>query len=165
MAEAFFWGTAGLAVVTAVAVVMARDTVNSALFLIVHLLAQAVLFLLLNAQFVAAVQVVVYAGAIMVLFLFVIMMLGIERGEDAVEKVRIQRPLALLMGVTLVAIVGIVLSQTQLPQKAFPDEAISANTEAVGRLLFSDYLLAFEITSILLLVAIIGAVVLAQRKP
>lgn len=166
MEEIFFWGVAVLATLTAVGVIMVRDTVYSALLLVVHLLALAVLFLLLNAQLIAAVQVVVYGGAIMVLFLFVIMMLGLERGEGATEKLGRQRPLALLLGGAMAALMGVVLSQAvvQPAAGALNLEEISNNTQAVGRLLFSDYLLAFEVTSILLLVAIIGAVVLAKRR-
>lgn len=169
MGEAFFWMVAILATVTAVGVVMVRDTVYSALLLVVHLLAVAVLFVLLNAELIAAVQVVVYAGAIMVLFLFVIMMLGLERGEGAMERLRGQRPLALLLGGAMAILLGVVMSRAVIQPVAgalSPQDvlAMGGNTQAVGRLLFSDYLLAFEVTSLLLLVAIIGAVVLAKRR-
>ncbi|MBI2845025.1 MAG: NADH-quinone oxidoreductase subunit J [Chloroflexi bacterium] len=167
--EAFFWVVAIPATVSAVGVVMMRDTVYSALLLVVHLLAVAVLFVLLNAQLIAAVQVVVYAGAIMVLFLFVIMMLGLGRGEGVKEKLPLQRPVALLFGGAMAILLGVVMSQTTIQPVAgalTPGDvlAMGGNTQVVGRLLFSDYLLAFEVTSILLLVAIIGAVVLAKRR-
>ncbi len=159
-----FWLMAAVGVGAAVLMLFQRNAVHSALFLIVNQFALAVLFAVLGAHFLAAVQVIVYAGAIMVLFLFVIMFLGVDRREALIETIRGQRGLAiglgaLLIGVMVVAIrLGVGLSGA--PGPAAPGD----NVEAVGRTLFTRFVFPFEVTSILLIVAAIAAMVLARQR-
>jgi NADH-quinone oxidoreductase subunit J len=161
-----FWPVAVLALLSGLGMVMARNPVHSALMLVLNFFAIAVFYVLLDAHFLAAAQVIVYAGAIMVLFLFVIMLTGVQREEDQDEPIKMQRPLALLCVVALAGILVLVM-RTTFGTVRFGDltEANrSGNTQGLGRTLFSNYLLPFEITSILLLVAAIGVIVLARRR-
>jgi NADH-quinone oxidoreductase subunit J len=164
-AEILFWGCAAAACLMGLLVVVLPNPVSSALALVVTLCAVAGLFLSLGAQFIAMVQVIVYAGAIMVLFLFVIMLLqlrGTPRGGRAVFGPRV---LGGLLGAGLLAQLGAVVSVASYP--AGPGEAAffgANNTLEIGRALYSRFLVPFEVTSVLLLVALMGAVVLAKRK-
>lgn len=159
-----FWITAPISLGAAALMLFQRNAVHAALLLILNQFTLAVFFVLLDAQFLAAVQVIVYAGAIMVLFLFVIMFLGVDRRESLIETIRGQRALALLLGVFLVAgvvfvvQVGVGLTRAELP--AMPQD----NVAAVARVLFTDFVFPFEVTSILLIVAAIAAMVLARRS-
>jgi len=149
----------------AVNLLVQRHPINSALSLIVVMGSLAVLYLLLGAEFVAAIQVIVYAGAIMVLFVFVIMLLN--AGEE--ERTRGSRVAAqlgfpavlLLLGVAAYALVTHAGSETGIPGGGGFDTS-TPNPVALGRLLFHDFLLPFEVTSVLVLIAIMGAVVLAR---
>src|SRR5687768_8274234 len=160
-----FWITAPLSVLAAVLMLLQRNAVHSALLLVLNQFTLAVYFVLLDAHFLAAVQVIVYAGAIMVLFLFVIMLLGVDRDEVLREKLRIQRPLAIFLGALLVAELvlavrlGVGLTGDVVPRFAQP----GGNIRAVANKLFTDYVFPFEVTSILLIVAAIAAMVLARR--
>ena len=151
-----------IAVAAAVAMLLSRNTVYSALFLIMNFLAIGVIYLILGAPFVALAQITVYAGAIMVLFLFVIMMLGAEKLREQ-EPLKWQRPLAIVLGLVLI-LEGVyaLLTRigTQMLTKA-PLESL-ADPKAIGVLLYTKYSLPFEITSVILLVAAIGAVVLTR---
>jgi NADH-quinone oxidoreductase subunit J len=164
-----FWVFAPISVASAVAMLLQRNAVHAALFLVVNLFTVAVFFLLLGAPFLFAVQIIVYAGAIMVLFLFVIMLLGVDRRESLVEQLRGQRVLAIVLGVGLVAEVvtavraGIGFA-TRAPE-GFAAVNRGGNTRALARVLFSDHFFPFEVTSILLIVAAIAAMVLAARRP
>ncbi|MEW6233442.1 MAG: NADH-quinone oxidoreductase subunit J [Chloroflexota bacterium] len=167
MELALFLSVGAIAILGAVGVVTLRNAVHSALSLITNMVALAVLFLMLNAQFVAIVQIIVYAGAVMVLFLFVIMLLG-EKAQEGQERRPGQRVFAVALGALLLAEI-IYVAQFNLlpglPGKATPEVvARSGNVQLVGRFLFSEYVFPFEVTSVLLLVAIVGAVVLAKRK-
>lgn len=156
----------------AVAVIAARNPVHSALGLIASFFGIAVLFVDLDAHFLAAVQVIVYAGAIVVLFLFVIMLLGVDTADDLrTEPLAGQRPLALLAGVGIVgaALVTMFLTDDALDRIAIGRESFvgpldtpGENIEAIGRALFTEYLFAFEATSVLLVIAVVAAVVLAR---
>jgi NADH-quinone oxidoreductase subunit J len=160
-----FWITAPVSVAAAVLMLLQRNAVHSALLLIANQFTLAVFFVLLDAHFLAAVQVIVYAGAIMVLFLFVIMLLGVDRQEVLRERVRGQRPLALLLGLLLAA--GMVLAVrlgVGLVNGPVPPAPEGPNVHAVARVLFTDYLFPFEVTSVLLIVAAIAAMVMARRK-
>jgi len=156
-----------ICVVGALGVVLARNPVHSALMLVMTLFGIAVLFVEENAQFLAAVQVIVYAGAIVVLFLFVIMLLGVDRREAFErEPLPAQRPVAILLGIIGLAEV-LLLARGRWPGGA---RSVSAalgtpgdNTRLVGQSVFTTYLLAFEVTSVLLVVAVVGVVVLARR--
>jgi len=155
-------------VITAILVIVQRNPVASAIYLIITFFCLAGIYLLLHAQFIAIIQVLVYAGAIMVLFLFVIMLLNLEKERKLVARHRLQKVLGVFLGIILLAQIGLIFNSVLLEgtKGKFPPEqvAILGNTEVVARLLFTDFLLPFEITSILLLVAIIGAIVLAKRQ-
>jgi len=158
-----FFLFAGLAVVGALNMVVQRHPIHSALSLILVMVSLAVLYLLLGAEFIAAIQVIVYAGAIMVLFVFVIMLLN--AGEE--ERTNWSR-LARYVGPPVA--VALLLEMGWLLYRAWPGETfVEANrfvgrTAAIGHLLFKDFVLPFELTSVLILVAILGAVVLAKRE-
>jgi NADH-quinone oxidoreductase subunit J len=159
-----FWITAPVSMAAAVLMLFQRNAVHAALLLIANQFTLAVFFVLLEAHFLAAVQVIVYAGAIMVLFLFVIMLLGVDRQEVLRERVRGQRPLAMLLGLLLAA--GMVLAVrlgVGLVSGPVPPAPEGPNVRAVARVLFTDYLFPFEVTSVLLIVAAIAAMVMARR--
>ena len=151
----------------AIGVIMARKPVHAALSLVTTLFSVAVFFVMQGAHFLAAVQVIVYAGAIVVLFLFVIMLLGIDREDAHDEPLPAQRPLALAVGVALFA--GLILvAKILVPTGASAERGSAtqgevANVERLARSLFTDFLWPFEITSALLVIAVVGAVVLARR--
>jgi NADH-quinone oxidoreductase subunit J len=153
---------ATIAVVAALAMITSRNAVHAALFLVINFGVIATFYLVLNAPFLAMVQIAVYAGAIMVLFLFVIMLLGAERlGRES--KLRWQLPLA--VGLTLLLLIeGGYLIFVRLDNPPSPTEALTDSSPlAIGELLFDSYLLPFEVTSVLLLVALVGAVTLTLR--
>lgn len=163
-----FYIMATVAVCSGVYLIFERNPVFSALYLIQTMVSIAVLYILLEAQFIAAVQIIVYAGAIMVLFLFVIMLLNLDIKEEAKNALPFQRIPAVLMGITFFTVICIVLKSKLLQGKRgeYTTAYINSigNTKLIGNLLFTDYLLPFEITSILLFVAAIGAIMLAKRK-
>ncbi|MDQ3756999.1 MAG: NADH-quinone oxidoreductase subunit J [Actinomycetota bacterium] len=152
----------------AAGVVFSRNPVHAALSLVGTLFGVAVLFVAQEAHFLAAVQVIVYAGAIVVLFLFVIMLLGVDREEDVdVEQLKGQRPAAAAIAVILlVEIVLLARAEWVTGARSVAGSATGEgeNVEKLAESIFTRYLLAFEITSVLLVIAIVGAVVLA-RKP
>jgi len=156
-----------VAVVCSIMVICQKNPVASALFLIATMVSLAILFLLLNAPFLAVIQIIVYAGAIMVLFLFVIMLLNLRRDEFGPEKRRAQRffgilfVFLLLIGMVTVIEVGIFGSKST---EAVSEAAAPAGVEPLAQLLFTKYLFPFELASVLLLVAIVGAVVMAKRR-
>jgi NADH-quinone oxidoreductase subunit J len=158
---------APLAVVSALGMVLTRNAVYSALLLVVNFFCLAGFYVLLEAQFVAAVQVIVYAGAIMVLFLFVLMLLGIGSEEAVRETIKGQRPAAVLLTLgLLVAIVGALLAGVFDAEPASLAAANEGgNVQAVGRILFTRYTFAFETAGILLMIAAVGALVLGKRQP
>jgi NADH-quinone oxidoreductase subunit J len=159
-----FWIVTPVSIGAAVLMLFQRNAVFAALFLILNQFTLAVFFVLLDAHFLAAVQVIVYAGAIMVLFLFVIMFLGVDRREALVETIRGQRFLAIGLGVLLVgSVAAAVALGVGLSERPGPAPS-GDNVRSVARLLFSDYVFPFEVTSILLIVAAVAAMVLARRK-
>jgi len=160
-----FLGLGLVAVAAALGMLFSRSAIYSALFLIVNFMTVAVFYLQLSAPFIALAQVTVYAGAIMVLFLFVIMLLGAEQGSQRSAGRWWYQPLALVLGlVLLVESAYIVLTQRGSLPALQPLPADFGSPVAVGELLFSQYLLPFEITSILLLTAMVGAIVLSLRE-
>jgi NADH-quinone oxidoreductase subunit J len=204
--QIIFFGLFALgALVTAVMVILSQNPVRSALFLVLNLFCVAVLYLLLNAYFLAAVQVIVYAGAIMVLFLFVIMLLNLGTPDKTKDKLRWQQGAALVAGISLITMVGLSVFSTAISSTpsengkptawqqpaltapdlvvTVPDRSVSAKagdmvrqevTDAqgmgtvlnIGNALYNPnkpWLFPFEVTSILLLVATIGSVVLARK--
>jgi NADH-quinone oxidoreductase subunit J len=160
---------AAIVLAGAIGVVVARNPVHAALMLVMTLFGVAVLFVLQRADFLAAVQVIVYAGAIVVLFLFVIMFLGVDREENiAAEPLRGQRPLAVAL-IALATTGLLLLGQvsrwtTGAPHVAGPDTGQS-NVALLGRSVYTTYLFPFEATAALLVIAVVGAVVLSRRPP
>ncbi len=158
-----FFVLAALAVLGAVSLIVQRHPIHSALSLIVVMVALAGLFLLMGAEFVAAVQIIVYGGAIMVLFIFVIMLLN--AGEE--ERTNFSK-LATYAGIPLaVAVTGLIAAAIVSAGGALPAPAPSGaltSTRALCMLLFTEFVYPFELTSFLILVAILGAIVLAQRE-
>jgi len=164
MEQALFLLFAAISVVCGISVVVQRHPIRSAISLIGVMGSLAVLYLLLGAEFLAAVQVVVYAGAIMVLFLFVIMLLN-----AGPEKAGLTSWPAKLLGipllVMLLALVGfVVLRMVPSTEEVHFGDFTLGGPDDIGRLLFTNYLLPFEVTSVLVLVAILGAVVLARKE-
>ncbi|HTJ77202.1 MAG TPA: NADH-quinone oxidoreductase subunit J [Acidimicrobiales bacterium] len=155
--------------VGALGVVLSSHPVHSALMLVMTLFGVAVLFIAQQAHFLAAVQVIVYAGAIVVLFLFVIMLLGVDRSENlAREPLKGQRPIALLAGVAVVASIFVLARHAWVSGAtavAGPADGPGSNVEKLADSLFTRYLLMFEMTSVLLVIAVVGAVVLARHSP
>jgi NADH-quinone oxidoreductase subunit J len=154
--------TAAIAITGAIAMLLSKNAVHSALFLLLNFGAIAVMYLLLRAPFLFVVQLIVYAGAIIVLFLFVVMLLGAERAEDDHDLLeRWQRPLALGLAAALVIEAGYVLARSgQWSLSATAINESFGDPEKVAAALFTTYLLPFEITGIILLAAVVGVVVL-----
>lgn len=176
---AAFWVTAIIAVISGLNVILQRNPVYSALFLVANFFCLAVFYLLLNAQFLAAVQIIVYAGAIMVLFLFVLTLLSPGREESGDDPLSFYRIPAALLAVVLAAVLIGVLATNAIRGATHGRFSVDGNcpipnpghtsgglgcVSTVGDQLFSNYLFPFEVTSFLLLLAMIGAVVLAKRK-
>jgi NADH-quinone oxidoreductase subunit J len=159
-------------------VVTRSHPVHAALSLILTLFGVAVMYVSQEAQFLAAVQVIVYAGAIVVLFLFVIMLLGVDTAEDLrVEPFKLQRKVAALVGVGVIGLISFAAISSRdnigvvKPQQSDAVAAVAlldphdSNIRALARDLFSDHVLAFELTSVLLVIAVVGTVLLARRAP
>jgi NADH-quinone oxidoreductase subunit J len=171
-----FFVCAALILVGAFGVILARNPVHSALFLLLTLVNVAVMFLQQHAALVAAIQIVVYASAIVVLFLFVITLLGVDQHERLDEPRRFQRPAAIVLGV-LVLIQIIVIAgnhwatgtvqqpgTVDSPNFQALDAPRTGNVERLARSLFTHYVWAFEMTAVLLVIAVVGGVVLARRS-
>jgi len=164
-----FLVAAAIVLVGAFGVIGFRNPVHAALSLVATLFGIAVLFIAQEAHFLAAVQVIVYAGAIVVLFLFVIMLLGIDRAENLGEEpLRGQRPLAVLAaaglgGLVLVGLLVGSVAVTGAPESTAAIDDSTDNLTQLARLLFTDYVFAFEATAALLTIAVVGAVVLVRR--
>lgn len=150
-----------IAVGGAVMVVTRRHPMASALYLILTLFAVAALFALRAAHFLAAIQVIVYAGAVVVLFVFVIMLINVPESRLPVERAAGIRFLGVVAAGLLIVESAVVARRFVIPPAPAGD---SGTVQAVGRALFTDYLFAFEVTSVLLLAAVIGAIALAKRK-
>ena len=169
MGEAIaFYTISAFVLLFAVLVVSTRDTVHSVLFLVVDFLFVAALYVLLGAEFLAAIQVLVYAGGIVVLYLFVVMLVNLKRPPEAYEDPQRRTKLGLGLSAAVLVELSVIVGYGYLtPAASRPAAAalpVSGNTEEVGWLLYTSYLIPFEIASILLLVAMIGAIVLAKRE-
>ena len=173
MIELFvFVAASAMVLVGALGVVLRRHPVHAALGLVLTLFGVAVHFVALAADFLAAVQVIVYAGAIVVLFLFVIMLLGVDRLEDLrIEPFKVQRPLAAIVGL---GVIGLVAASIVASRDAIGGGSGSldtptstgngdSNIRQIARSVFGDYVVAFELTSVLLVVAVVGTVMLTRR--
>jgi NADH-quinone oxidoreductase subunit J len=158
---------AAVAVTSAAGLLISRNTVYAALFLVLNFATVAVYYLILGAPFVALAQVTIYAGAIMVLFLFVIMLLGADKLPRGLV-LPWQRPMAIVLAAVLLAEAGFLLFQRlQITAGlANPDASVNTNQalQTLGLALFSQYLLPFEVTSVLLLVAMVGVIVLTKKE-
>jgi NADH-quinone oxidoreductase subunit J len=153
----------GLAIGCALSMVVQRNPLYSAISLIGVFVSLASLYVTLSAPFIAAVQVIVYAGAIMVLVIFVIMLLNIEEEEPHTQRLRFLVPLAVVLAMVLMAEAAFILFTVQQSGTPTPSASNVGLTSNIGVGLFTTYLLPFEITSILLLMAIVGAMSLARR--
>jgi NADH-quinone oxidoreductase subunit J len=166
--DVVFWVFAPISVASAVAMLVMRSAVHAALFLVVNFFCIAVMYLLLDAPFLFAVQIIVYAGAIMVLFLFVIMLLGVDRTEPLRDRLVAQRGLAILLAAGFVVELFFALRAgigfaTTAPE-GFDAVNAPGNPQALAEVLFRDYFFPFEVTSVLLIVAAVAAMVLGQRR-
>jgi len=163
----FFYAFAGLLVISALRVITARNPVHAALFLVLAFFCASGLWMLLKAEFLSLALILVYVGAVMVLFLFVVMMLDLDL-EHLRRDFKKYLPVAFLMGAVIVLELSIVLIRsfigTSSPVQPMLEESTMSNTKALGMLIFVDYVYAFEVAGIILLVAIIAAVALTLRN-
>jgi len=159
-----FFVLAVAAIGSAILMITRRNPVTSALYLVFNFFIIAVLYLFLRAQFIAIIQITVYAGAIMVLFLFVIMLLNL--GDDSLPKWKLTsgKSVAALLGVVLLIEILYFVANFISGSRLSPESESMGTVESIGKVLFSGYLFPFEMTSILLLAAIVGAILLAKKK-
>ena len=162
MSYVTFFLLAALAIGSAAGLLLRRNPIHGALFLVINLGTIAALFLTMRAEFLAAVQVIVYAGAIAVLFVFAIMVLIPGKEETGPDPLRSQRLLSIPVVAVFLALVSVVVGSATLAGGAKPP--VPGGADAVGRILFTDYLFPFEVTSVLLLAAIVGVMALTKRK-
>lgn len=166
-----FLALAALAVVSAFNIILQRNPIYSAIGLIVVLCCLAALFLTLYAQFIAAIQIIVYAGAIMVLFVFVIMLLNVREEESRIDRQKYLKFMAVPMFLALLAEVAVVIRYVNMPAPSIADPntiddpSTSLGTvESIAHAMFTDFMLPFEATSVLILMAVVGAMYLARRE-
>ena len=170
-----FFSAAVMILGGAIGVITLKNPVHAALGLVLTLFGVAVQFVAMEANFLAAVQVIVYAGAIVVLFLFVIMLLGVDESIDlSIEPIPIQRPLAAVMGVGLLGLLGAAIVRAQDALVINPGSGIDtaeasgnndANIQQLAANLYGDHVFAFQLTSVLLIVAVVGTVLLTRKWP
>jgi NADH-quinone oxidoreductase subunit J len=168
MGEAFaFYIISAFILIFAVLVITTKDTVHSVLFLVLDFLFVAALYVLLGAQFLAAIQILVYAGGIVVLYLFVVMLVNLKRPAEAHEDPHRRTKLGFALAVAVLFELAVISTSdyvTPAPAVAGQALQVTRNTEEVGMLLYTSYLIPFEVASMLLLVAMIGAIILAKRE-
>lgn len=165
MEEYLFILLATIAVGAALAMVVSKNAVNSALFLVVNMISLAGVYLLLDAQYLAVIQVLVYAGAIMVLFLFVIMLLNQEDETGVFEKISFKYVFSALLSFVLLAqIIYMVMSWSGSRLPLAQAASNIGTVESLGKVIFTEYLLPFEVTGILLTAAVVGALLIANKK-
>lgn len=162
--QIIFGALAGVAALAAVGVVAMNSPVRSALCLVVNFFVLAFIYFTLNAQLLGITQILVYTGAIMVLFLFVIMLLNLGGQQDALPKRDLKLPLGMAVGL---AMFGLIASQVVMPLKDVVQpvsDPAYGTPQAIGKTLFTNYALPFEVASVLLLVGIVGSILLAKRR-
>jgi NADH-quinone oxidoreductase subunit J len=160
-----FWILAPIMVIAALGILFVRKAVHAALLLAVVMISLAILYAVLEAPFLFAVQIIVYTGAILMLFLFVVMLVGVDTSDSLVETIRGQRVLAIVGGIALGTVLIVGLGQISLGTAVGLDDAnANGNIQALADILFSRYVFAFETTSALLITAAVGAMVLAHRE-
>jgi NADH-quinone oxidoreductase subunit J len=161
IAQAIFWIAAAIAILGGIGVIASREPIRSVLSLVAVMLALSILFLMLSAQFVFAVQVIVYAGAVMVLFLFVVALLGPVR-ERGGGRLRLHWAFSLLIALAFFGVLWATLSGVRFRAPQTADLSTFGSVQQIGIGLFTSYLFPFELTSILLLVAAVGAIYLSR---
>jgi NADH-quinone oxidoreductase subunit J len=161
-----FWILAPIAVVCAIAMVWAKNAVHSALFLVVTMLCLGVFYVLQAGPFIGLAQIIVYTGAIMMLFLFVLMLVGRDSSDSLIETLRGQRMAAILLGLGFAVLVGTGLFRAlgRVDAAGLTDANAGGNVQGIARLLFTKYVFAFEVTSVLLITAAVGAMILAHLE-
>jgi NADH-quinone oxidoreductase subunit J len=165
-----FYALAALILGMGTLVVTAQNPVHSVVFLVACFLCVAVVFVMLGAEFLAVIQILVYAGGIVVLYLFVVMLVNLRRSPDGAIDVRRQSRTGFVLAAVMLAEISAILvySSAHAPLPAAPAGTVAAadmgNVESVGMLLYADYLVPFEVASMLLLVAMIGAILLAKKE-
>lgn len=160
-----FWVLAPVMVVAALGILFVRKAVHAALLLAVVMISLAVQYAALEAPFLFAVQIIVYTGAILMLFLFVLMLVGVDASDSVVETIKGQRAMAAIGGLLLGVVLVVALAQASLGTAAGLTEAnANGNVQGLANVLFSKWVLAFEVTSALLITAALGAMVLAHRE-
>jgi NADH-quinone oxidoreductase subunit J len=161
-----FLGMAFISIIASLLMITRKNPIHSALFLVLNFLCVAVLYLLLYSQFIAIIQVIVYAGAIVMLIIFVIMLLDLEEELRSALKIRYSKVIGSVLAVLFLFGIIYSVSAKSLTGKmgAYPPEKLTANVKTVGEILFTQYLFPFEIASILLVAAIVGAVVLSKKR-
>ena len=168
MGEAIaFYTIAAFVLGFAILVISTKETVHSVLFLVLDFLFVAALYVLLGAEFLAAIQILVYAGGIVVLYLFVVMLVNLKKAPEEYRDPHRRTKLGIGLAVAVLAELGVVLASGYVratPPSTQVAAPVVGNTEEVGWLLYTSYLIPFEIASMLLLVAMIGAIVLAKRE-
>lgn len=163
LATIFFVFFAALSIAAAIGVITSKQPVHSALFLLANFTSLAVLYVTLEAQFLAAIQVIIYAGGIVILILFVIMLLGSEEVEDNSGQ-QLTGYGGMVLGIVLLgAIAGTLFNAFGSADEAIPTALQGGSPEVVGKALFTDYILPFELTAVLILVALLGALILGKR--
>ena len=169
MGEAIaFYVISAFVLIFAVLVVTAREAVHSVVFLVIDFLFVAALYALLGAEFLAIIQILVYAGGIVVLYLFVVMLVNLKRPPEAYSDPHRHTRIGFALAVAILVEVGIISAKGYIAPSAASAAAaslpVTGNTQEVGWLLYTNYLIPFEVASMLLLVAMIGAIVLAKRE-
>jgi len=162
-----FWVCGGLAVLGAIGMLISHKAVHSALWVALTMINLAVLYVVQSAPFLGVTQVVVYTGAVMMLFLFVLMIVGVDASDSLIETIKGQRRVAILAGVVLVIALVLLLGNSfsiQAAELANADSAYGGNVQGIAALLFGKYVLIFELTSALLITAAVGAMVLAHKE-
>ncbi|MFC8799338.1 NADH-quinone oxidoreductase subunit J [Promicromonospora sp. NPDC057138] len=162
-----FWVIAPLMVLAALGLLFVKRAVHAAMCLVFVMVSMAILYITQEAPFLGVVQVVVYTGAVMMLFLFVLMLVGVDASDSLTETIRGQRWLGLLIGIGLAAVLGGVVGRAAFPPAvglAGGDPGGVANPQALARVLFGDYVLAMEAVGVLLVTAAVGALVLTHRR-
>jgi len=162
-----FWLCGGLAVLGAIGMLISHKAVHSALWVALTMINLAVLYVLQSAPFLGVAQVVVYTGAVMMLFLFVLMIVGVDASDSLVETIKGQRRVGILAGVILVIALVLLLGNSfsiQAAQLVNADSTYGGNVQGIAALLFGKYVLIFELTSALLITAAVGAMVLAHKE-
>jgi len=165
-----FWILGPVALAGAIGMVLSRNAIHSALWLVLTMLSLGAMYFVQQAPFLGAVQIIVYTGAIMILFLFVLMLVGRDYSDSIVETLRGQRLAAIVFGIGFAGLVGGLVADSTSGVESVGLAEVNAdggNVPAIARLLFTDYLLAFELTSALLITAAVGAMILAhiEREP